>query len=123
MHILNRPALYQKPLPTRAFISLLVGESLFSSEGAKHRRQRRIAEPAFSSQSVKTFLPIVFAKVARLTNQWTSIIDISDSASPVIDVVGWAHRATLDVIGEVAFGVNFDSLIEESSDVSAILIR
>jgi cytochrome P450 len=94
-HVLNRPGAYQKPWQSRALISALVGESLFSAEGGKHRRQRRIADPAFSDRNLPTFLPIFFSKAVQLSEKWISIVENSEERKAVIDVSNWVHRVTL----------------------------
>lgn len=94
-HMLNRPAIYQKPWQSRAFISAIIGESLLSAEGGKHRRQRRVADQAFSERNLQTFLPIMFSKSSELTRKWISIVENSDEMMTVIDVANWIHRLTL----------------------------
>jgi cytochrome P450 len=94
-HVLNRPALYQKPWQSRAFISAIISESLLSAEGGKHRRQRRVADQAFSERNLQTFLPIMFSKSSELTKKWISIVENSDEMMTVIDVANWIHRLTL----------------------------
>src|SRR4051794_3853884 len=94
-HVLHRPTIYQKPWATRAFISAIIGESLLSSEGGKHRRQRRVADQAFSERNLQSFLPIMFARAAELTEKWVAIADKSDDGKATIDVVNWIQRTTL----------------------------
>lgn len=94
-HVLHRPTIYQKPWQTRAFISAVIGESLLSSEGGKHHRQRRIADQAFSERNLQSFLPVMFARSAQLTEKWISILGKSDNEKAVIDVFHWVQRSTL----------------------------
>jgi cytochrome P450 len=94
-YILNRPAIYQKPWQSRAFISAIIGESLLSSEGAKHKAQRRIADQAFSERNLQSFLPIVFAKGSEITQRWISLVEKSNDGKAVVDVANWVHRLTL----------------------------
>lgn len=116
-HVLHRPSIYQKPWQTRAFISAIIGESLLSSEGGKHRRQRRVADQAFSERNLQSFLPIMFSRAAELTERWVAIADKSDEGKATIDVVNWIQRTTLDVIGEVGFGVNLNALNDEHNEL------
>jgi cytochrome P450 len=94
-HVFRRPTIYQKPWQTRAYISAAVGESLLSSEGGKHHRQRRIADQAFSERNLRTFLSVMFVRSAQLTEKWISIVGKSDDEKAVIEVCHWAQRCTL----------------------------
>jgi cytochrome P450 len=94
-HVLHRTTIYQKPWQTRAFISAVIGESLLSSEGGKHRRQRRIADQAFSERNLRSFLPVMFAGASQLTEKWISLVEKSDDSKAVIDVLHWIQRSTL----------------------------
>lgn len=101
-HVLQHTTIYEKPYPSRQLISGLIGVGMLSAEGQVHKRQRRVAIPAFSIQAMRALVPLVFRKGTVLTEKWMSIIKEAGVASGeghVMDVCRWASRATFDVMG------------------------
>ena len=74
---------------------------MLAAEGEVHKRQRRVATPAFGVQNLKALVPIVWGKGNELKNRWLGVIKESgDSENGVrLDVCHWISRATFDVIG------------------------
>lgn len=78
---------------------------MLAAEGAAHKRQRRVATPAFSIQNMRALVPLVFAKGHELKERWAAMIadpiagDSGKDARRRIDVCHWVSRATFDVIG------------------------
>ena len=72
-----------------------VGESLFTSEGARWRWQRRAIAPVFASRNVTALAPMMTQTAERATER------ISAQAGPV-EIVREMLSATFDVICEVA---------------------
>jgi len=74
---------------------------MLAAEGIMHKRQRRVATPAFSIQNLRSIVPVVFSKGNELQAKWCEILDSSEDASKgvEIDVCHWISRATFDVIG------------------------
>ncbi len=71
---------------------------MLAAEGAVHKRQRRVATPAFSVQNMRALVPLVFNKGAQLKTKWLDLI--RETPEPLkIDVCHWISRATFDVIG------------------------
>jgi cytochrome P450 len=71
---------------------------MLAAEGQVHKRQRRVATPAFSIQNLRALVPVVFGKGGELRDRWMGIIgDKKEGAR--IDVCRWISRATFDVIG------------------------
>jgi len=74
-----------------------------------HKRQRRVATPAFSIQNLRALVPLVFSKGEELRDKWMDIIRAAEedqepseeqnSRQVEIDVCHWISRATFDVIG------------------------
>ncbi|KAJ3477945.1 hypothetical protein NLI96_g10112 [Meripilus lineatus] len=65
------------PLPpwqSRALITSLIGCGMLAAEGQVHKRQRRVATPAFSIQNLRALVPLVFSKGVTLKNKWGSLI-------------------------------------------------
>lgn len=80
---------------------------MLAAEGQVHKRQRRVATPAFSIQNLRALVPLVFGKGAELKNRWMDMIvqeeqagnPTTHSSKSRIDVCHWISRATFDVIG------------------------
>lgn len=105
-HILKNPTVYEKPFISRRLIEWLIGCGMLAAEGHVHKRQRRVATPAFSIQNMRAFVPLIFNKGEELKDRWMGLIQehaIKDSQKNStglrLDVCHWVSRATFDVIG------------------------
>ena len=78
---------------------VLIGDGLFSSEGASWRRQRRILQPAFHRQRIADFVATTAAKTNEMLERWES----AARAGTRLDLAAEMSRVTLDVIGTVLF--------------------
>ena len=78
----------------------LFGDGLLTSEGAYHRRQRRMVQPAFHPDHVATYGGAISDSVARLQDRWTT--------GETVDVAGEMKSLTLTVIGRTLFGQDFE---------------
>ncbi|KAG5637994.1 hypothetical protein H0H81_002355 [Sphagnurus paluster] len=122
-HVLKNSTIYEKPWQSRRLITSLIGCGMLSAEGQIHRRQRRVATPAFSIQNLRTLVPLVFRKGSELKDRWMNmIIDApkadNDSNAPLsIDVCHWVSRATFDVIGLAGFGYEFNAIKDETNEL------
>jgi hypothetical protein len=81
---------------------------MLAAEGHVHKRQRRVATPAFSIQNMRALVPVVFNKGEELKDRWMGLIQehaikvSQDNPNPIglrLDVCHWVSRATFDVIG------------------------
>ncbi|KAG8213983.1 cytochrome P450 [Butyriboletus roseoflavus] len=74
---------------------------MLAAEGHVHRRQRRVATPAFSIQNLRALVPLVFRKGDELRDKWFELLDKPPAREEgiEIDVCHWISRATFDVIG------------------------
>jgi len=105
-HILKNSTIYEKPAQSRRIIEGLIGCGMLAAEGLVHKRQRRVATPAFSVQNMRALVPLVFSKGEELKDRWMGLIQeqaIDNSqTNPTgirLDVCHWVSRATFDVIG------------------------
>lgn len=80
----------------------VVGEGLLTSEGELWRRQRRLAQPAFSRERVAGFAAIMTARTAAMLERWAPHVD---SGAP-LDVHGELMRLTLAILGDTVFGMD-----------------
>src|SRR5215470_10228225 len=58
---------------------MLLGEGMITAEGAQHRSQRQIAQPAFHRQRIPEYASIMVREAARMRNTWrdTKVRDIA----------------------------------------------
>lgn len=82
---------------------------MLAAEGHVHKRQRRVATPAFSIQNMRALVPLVFSKGEELKDKWMNMSQAvkeenvasekQNSGQVEIDICHWISRATFDVIG------------------------
>ncbi|KAI9446009.1 cytochrome P450 [Lactarius indigo] len=102
---------FDKPKNVQKTIELMHGRGLIWANGETHRRQRGIMNPAFSAPQMRAFLPVFENSASKLAQIWKEgAIAADPSGQPVINVIEWLSRTTLDVIGEAGFGFRFRSL-------------
>lgn len=82
-----------------------LGEGLLTAEGAAHRRQRRLAQPAFHRERVAGYGDAMVDYAARTRDAW------HDGAE--IDVSHEMMRLTLAVVARTLFGAEVESEAEE----------
>jgi cytochrome P450 len=88
----------------------LLGEGLLTSEGDFHRRQRRLAQPAFHRQRVSSYGSVMAEFAAKTSARWRDgeTLDVSDEMM----------RLTLAVVGKTLFDADVES---DADDVGASL--
>ncbi|TEB37603.1 cytochrome-450 hydroxylase [Coprinellus micaceus] len=119
-YIMKNSTVYEKPWQSRKLISSLIGCGMLAAEGQMHKRQRRIATPAFSIQNLRALVPLVFRKGDELKNKWLEFAAAhpKDSQAPLqLDVCHWVSRATFDVIGVAGFDYNFNAIQGETNEL------
>ncbi|WFD30645.1 hypothetical protein MSPP1_001666 [Malassezia sp. CBS 17886] len=140
LHIFSPSMSYQYPKPAYVsqVLRAALGDGLVTIEGQTHARQRKIIAPAFSPGAVKQFEPVIHRhadllvdkiraaisqETARRTGEVDPDTEIVGQSPPdrtvklaypersaVVDLMFWLNRSALDVIGEVGFSTNFESL-------------
>jgi hypothetical protein len=105
-HVLKNPDIYEKPSTTRRLIEWLIGRGVHAAEGDAHKRQRRVATPAFSIRNMRALVPLIFNKGEELKDRWMELVQEqavkNTQKNPMglqLDVCHWVSRATFDVIG------------------------
>ncbi|KZV81802.1 cytochrome P450 [Exidia glandulosa HHB12029] len=110
-HILFASHIYQKTELARRSTQRFVGEGVLTTEGAQHRDQRRLLNPAFGSSHVRDMTEIFLEKGAKLREIWHNKC-IEAGGSVKLDVLHWISQATLDAIGKAGFDYDFGTLNE-----------
>ncbi|KAG1767613.1 cytochrome P450 [Suillus placidus] len=108
-HVLTHSSDYQKPSQVRYNLSRILGEGVLFVEGAQHRQQRRIMNPAFGPAQIRALTDIFISKSIKLRDVWSTMTVASEHAAR-IDIMPWLSKMTLDVIGLAGFNYEFDAL-------------
>ncbi|KAL0956023.1 hypothetical protein HGRIS_002196 [Hohenbuehelia grisea] len=125
-HVLKHSQIYEKPWQSQRLITSLIGCGMLGAEGAVHKRQRRVATPAFSIQNMRALVPLVYAKGTALRERWSAMFEdascelegaFSEDGMCKIDVARWVSRATFDVIGIAGFDYNFNAIQDETNEL------
>ena len=106
----------------RPLIVLVVGRSLVWVEGEKeHKRMRSLIAPAFSSDNVRTMHADVYHVSSALQTRIANEIHASGKSFLQLNILDYSTRATLDIIGRVAFGHDFNAVSGDAPDSIKII--
>ncbi|HEX8503588.1 MAG TPA: cytochrome P450 [Pyrinomonadaceae bacterium] len=83
----------------------LVGQGLLLSEGDLHRRQRRLAQPAFHRQRVAAYAAEMGAAAARCSDRWRD--------GETLDIWHEMLRTTLGIVGRTLFSADVEAQDDE----------
>jgi cytochrome P450 len=88
----------------------LLGEGLLTSEGDFHRRQRRLAQPAFHRQRVASYAHLMTNYAAQTSERWQD--------GETRDISGEMMRLTLAIVGRTLFDADVE---RDATDVGEAL--
>jgi cytochrome P450 len=88
----------------------LLGEGLLTSEGEHHRRQRRLAQPAFHKKRIESYGALMSEYTARHIARW------QDGAT--VDIAREMMRLTLSIVGKTLFNADVES---DADDIGGAL--
>jgi cytochrome P450 len=83
----------------------LLGEGLLTSEGNFHRRQRRLAQPAFHRQRVASYASIMTEYATRSTSHWQH--------NQTLDISHEMMKLTLAIVGKTLFDADVEEEAQE----------
>ncbi len=111
-HIYTKnPYNYHHSPVVRPFIIRIVGRSLIWVEGEKeHKRMRSLIAPAFSSDNVRAMHADIYHVSSALQTRIANKIHTSGKSYLQLNILDYTARATLDIIGRVAFGHDFNAV-------------
>ena len=111
-HIFTKnPYNYHHSPVMRPIVMRLVGRSLVWVEGEKeHKRMRSLFAPAFSSDNVRAMHADVHHVCSTLQTRIVNEIHASGTSFLQVNILDYTARATLDIIGRVAFGHDFNAV-------------
>ncbi|HWO00538.1 MAG TPA: cytochrome P450 [Blastocatellia bacterium] len=87
-----------------------LGEGLLTSEGEFHRRQRRLAQPAFHRQRINAYASVMTDYGTQTRNRWRS--------GETLDISQEMMRLTLAIVGKTLFDANVET---EASEIGKAL--
>ena len=88
----------------------LLGEGLLTSEGEFHRRQRRLAQPAFHRARIASYGEVMTAYATRLSSRWHD--------GETLDISQEMMRLTLAIVGKTLFDADVEA---EADEIGAAL--
>jgi cytochrome P450 len=83
----------------------LLGQGLLTSEGEFHRRQRRLAQPAFHRQRINSYAATMVEYAERASARWQD--------GRTLDIAQEMMRLTLAVVGKTLFDADVESEADE----------
>lgn len=107
-HIFQYSDKYVKSPVFRPPVANLLGKGLVWAEGDDHKKQRRIIAPAFSQENIKGMSDDVWECAEKMENTLTNQL-LSNNGNMTVNMVEKTSACTLDIIGRVAFGHDFDA--------------
>ncbi|XP_023762804.1 cytochrome P450 CYP72A219 [Lactuca sativa] len=102
--ILLRPNEFQKPHPEPFRDSIIGG--LLITEGHKWSKHRKIINPAFNLQNLKTMFLVICSSCSDMVNQWELLT--METGSAEVDVWPYIDNLAGDVISRTAFGSSYE---------------
>jgi cytochrome P450 len=111
IYLLNHPDFIRDVLVTnnRNFVKSrglemakrFLGESLLTSEGEFHRRQRRLAQPAFHRQRINAYAEVMTDNATRTRERWRDC--------ETLDIWQEMMRLTLAIVGKTLFDADVEA--------------
>lgn len=83
----------------------LLGEGLLTSEGDFHRRQRRLAQPAFHRQRIASYGKVMTHYAGRTADRWRD--------GETLDIADEMMRLTLAIVGKTLFDADVEAEADE----------
>ena len=87
---------------------MLLGEGMITSEGAEHRTQRQVAQPAFHRQRIPEYASLMVFEAARMRETWR--------AGEERDISRDMMHLTLNVVSQTLFATDLRDEVNELAD-------
>ncbi|CAG7890212.1 hypothetical protein BRARA_A03180 [Brassica rapa] len=121
--VLNKIYDFQKP--NTFALSRPVASGLFSYDGDKWAKHRRIINPAFHLEKIKNMVPAFHQSCSEVVGKWDNIV-LDKGSSCEVDVWPWLMSMTADVISRTAFGSSYKEgqrIFELQAELSELIIQ
>lgn len=120
-YVLNNSQTYVRAEAQMRVTRLLFGEGLVGVDGARHRRQRKVVGPAFSSAAVEGMAPIFYLLAKKLAGNWET--RLAKDGKFETNAYREFEALSIDIIGLAGFKYDFKSLQGERSDLEAAFVN
>ncbi|MGH9494596.1 MAG: cytochrome P450, partial [Candidatus Sulfotelmatobacter sp.] len=87
---------------------MLLGEGMITAEGAEHRLQRQVAQPAFHRQRIPDYAATIVREAVRTRDCWRD----GEQRDIALDMM----RLTLNVVAETLFATDLRNEVNELAD-------
>lgn len=118
VYFLNHPDLAREVLITQQHkfkksrmlerARVLLGDGLLTSEGAFHRRQRRLMQPAFHRERLAAYAQIMVERACEARERWREGV--------AIDVSQEMMRLTMDIVSRALFSADVEGEADEIAE-------
>ncbi len=99
---------------TQRRMKILLGEGLITSDGEIHRRQRRIAAPAFHRQRIQAYGSMMVERAAAMRDAWQPGVEMDVSAAMM--------QLTLEIVARTLFAADVTPDVQSiNNEVNAIM--
>jgi len=99
---------------TQKRMKILLGEGLITSDGEVHKRQRRIAAPAFHRQRIQAYASVMVERAAAMRDSWREGVELDASAAMM--------RLALQIVARTLFDSDVTRDVQLINDeVNAIM--
>lgn len=93
----------------------LLGEGLLTSEGEFHRRQKRLASPAFHRQHIASYGAVMADYAARMRERWRD--------GETLDISQEMMQLTLNIVGKTLFDADVEDEAQEIGEAMNSLME
>lgn len=110
---------YNFPKPARAaqWMQRILGKGILLAEGRNHALQRKALTYGFSTQSIYELMAAFWEKSLLLGDILRQQMEDAGETTKSIEVLEWANRCTLDIIGRAGFGIEIDCLRDQHAPI------
>jgi cytochrome P450 len=120
-YVLNNAQTYVRAEAQMRVTRLLFGEGLVGVDGPRHKRQRKVVGPAFSSAAIDGMAPIFYLMAEKLASNWEAELAKDDRLET--NAYRDFEALSIDIIGLAGFKYDFKSLQGERSDLEAAFVN
>jgi cytochrome P450 len=93
----------------------LLGEGLLTSEGEFHRRQRRLAQPAFHRQRIASYASAMTGYAVQMSDRWQEGV--------TMDIAEEMMRLTLAIVGKTLFDADVERDAKEVGQALTVIMN